>query len=144
MSQEKHLEASATVFWEGALKTRAVVRGFEVYTDKPRQSFGTNSAPAPAELFITAIGSCFLATFVWAAMKARVEFEDVKVKIKADTVEANDEAKITGSVMTLTAWGKPYVQEKLQRCFELSKSHCTLTNSVSFPLELVFEFKAEE
>ena len=141
MDETYKIETRAKIFWEGGLKTRSIIRGFEVETDKPKADFGTNTAPAPMEIFISGIGSCILSTFVWTVWKARVAIEDCTIDIKAYVDKFENEDRIIKSIITLTVWAEKKYRKKLEKCFDISKKTCTLTNSVSFPIEINFKLK---
>jgi uncharacterized OsmC-like protein len=140
--QEKRLKAK--VFWEGGLKTRSIIRGFEVVTDEPKSHFGTNTAPAPVEVFISSIGSCLLSTFVWSVIKARVKIIDCTVDVKAYTDDNKETDKLYNVEVALTVWADESAKKKLEQCFEISKKICTLTGSVAFPLKIIMHFKKEK
>ena len=143
MKEPQEIRAKAKVFWEGGLKTRGVIRGFEVETDKPKSSFGTNTAAAPMEVFISAIGSCLLATFVWIVLKSRIIIQDCNVDIKAFTEYSNKIEKITKAKITLTVWAEEKDKNNLEKCFDIAVKTCTLTGAVSFALERIFQFKED-
>jgi uncharacterized OsmC-like protein len=141
MKDSEEIRAKAKVFWEGGLKTRGIIRGFEVETDKPKSSFGTNTAPAPLEVFISSIGACLLSTFAWSTLKARVTIQDCTIDIKANT---NKDDKVSKAEVILTVWADKKDKNKLDQCFDISKKVCTLTNAVSFPMEIVMHLKEEK
>ena len=143
METNKEIEARAKVFWEGGLKTRSIIRGFEVETDKPKSDFGTNTAPAPMEIFIAGIGGCILSTFVWAVWKARVTIEDCTVDIKAYANIYEKKERVSKAKITLTVWAEKKYKKRLEQCFDVSRTTCPLTNSVSFPIESVMKFKED-
>lgn len=143
MKDTQEIRAKSKVFWEGGLKTRSIIRGFEVETDKPKSSFGTNLAPAPMEVFISGIGSCFLSTFVWTVLKARITIEDCIVDIKAYTDTHEKKERIAKAKITLTVWAEKKHKKKLEQCFDVSKTTCPLTDAVSFPVEIDMQFKEE-
>ena len=144
MKDKREFQLKAKVFWEGGLKTQSIIRGFEVETDEPKSHFGTNTAPAPVEIFISSIGACLLSTYAWSIMKARVSIQDCTVDIKAHTDENDKTEKVTKALITLTVWGDKKDKKKLEQCFDISKKICTLTNSVSFPMEIIINFKEEK
>jgi len=144
MKEAKDTKLKAKVFWEGGLKTRSIIRGFEVETDEPKSHFGTNTAPAPVEIFISSIGACLLSTFAWSIMKARVSIQDCTVDVKAHTDEQDKSEKVSKAMISLTVWGDKKDKKKLEQCFDISKKICSLTNSVSFPMEIIMHFKEEK
>ena len=141
-TQETRLKAK--VFWEGGLKTRSIIRGFEVETDEPKHHFGTNTAPAPVEIFISGIGACLMSTFVWSVLMSRVTINDCTVDVKAYTDTNEKKEKLLKAEITLTVWSDKKDKKKLEHCFDISKSICTLTSAVTFPLEINMKFKEEK
>jgi uncharacterized OsmC-like protein len=144
MKDNKKFQLKAKVFWQGGLKTQSIIRGFEVETDEPKSHFGTNTAPAPVEIFISSIGACLLSTFAWSIMKARVSIQDCTVDVKAHTDEKDKAERVNKAMITLTVWGDNKDKKKLEQCFDISKKICTLTNSVSFPMEIIINFREEK
>lgn len=144
MKDTKEIIAKAKVFWEGGLKTRSIIRGFEVETDKPKSSFGTNTAPAPLEVFISSIGACLLSTFAWSVLKSRITIQDCTVDITAYTDENIKTEKVSKARIILTVWADKNDKKKLEQCFDISKKICTLTNAVSFQIEFNMNFKEEK
>lgn len=142
MSRKEEIEVRSKVFWEGALKTRSVIRGFEVFTDKPRSDFGTNDAPAPMEIFVSAMGACLLSTFVWAAYRSHTKIEDCAMDVRATSAGTGEDG-VSGAEFKLTVWAKGDYKRKLEKCFDIARSSCSLTSSVSFPLEFSMVFKEE-
>jgi uncharacterized OsmC-like protein len=143
MKYTQEIGAKAKVFWEGGLKTRSIIRGFELETDKPKTIFGTNTAPAPMEVFISGIGACLLSTFVWTVFKARITIEDCNVDIKAYTDTRENKERIAKAKITLTVWAEKKHKKKIEQCFDVSKTTCLLTDAVSFPIEIEMQFKEE-
>ena len=118
--REKHkIEARAKIFWEGGLKTRSIIRGFEVETDKPKVDFGTNTAPAPMEIFISSMGACILSTFVWTLWRARITIEDCSIDIKAYADIYEKKERVLKARITLTVWAEKKYKKKLEQCFNI-------------------------
>ena len=143
MKNIQEIKAKAKIFWEGGLKTRSIIRGFEVETDKPKSDFGTNMAPAPMEVFISGIGACLLSTFIWTAVKARVIVEDCIVDIKAYADTNEKKERLSRAKIALTVWAEKKYKKRLEQCFDVSRKTCPLTDAVSFPIECVMRFKEE-
>jgi len=143
MKDTQEIRLKAKVFWEGGLKTRSIIRGFEVETDEPKSHFGTNTAPAPVEMFISSIGACLLSTFVWSVLRARVTINDCTVDVKAYTTNNGKKEKVSKASITLTVWADKKDKKKLEQCFDISKTTCILANSITFPIETSMKFKEE-
>ncbi len=142
MSGDGKSEARAKVLWEGSLKTQSIIRGMEIACDKPKSIFGTNTAPAPLEIFSSAMGSCLLTTFIHSANRSRIHITDISVDVKteADIIEGKERV-MTGS-MKLSVWTDGAEESKIQKVFELARTHCSLTNAVNFPVEFELKIKS--
>lgn len=140
----KKIKAHIKVFWEGGIKTSSIIRGFEVSTDSPKWKYGTNSAPAPGELFLASIGSCFTSTFTKCAQEMGVILDDVNTDVKGEmSHEMNGKERILGIELVLHAFAQNKFKEDLKRCFEKSKIRCPLISAVSCEIEIAYEFKGE-
>lgn len=144
MKDKQEVSAKTKIFWEGGLKTRSLIRGFEVETDKPKSDFGTNTAPAPMEVFISGMGACILSTFVWATLKARITIEDCIVDVKASANIHENKERLSKAKITLTVWAEKKYKDRLEQCFSITKTNCPLTNAVSFPIETIMIFKEDK
>ncbi|HEX2178968.1 MAG TPA: OsmC family protein [Actinomycetota bacterium] len=69
-----------TTYWEGGYRCRIPVRGFEIIADEPLDEGGTDTGPAPTDLFLAALGSCFTMAIYHAAKKRKVELADLAVR----------------------------------------------------------------
>jgi uncharacterized OsmC-like protein len=96
------------------------------------------------EVFISSIGACLLSTFVWSVLKARVTINDCTGDIKAYTDTHKKKEQVSKAKITLTVWADKKDKEKLEQCFDISKTICTLTNAVSFPMEIIMHLKEEK
>ena len=144
MKDVQDVRLKAKVFWEGGLKTRSIIRGFEVETDEPKSKFGTNMAPAPMEVFISGIGSCLLSSFIRTVVKSRITIEDCVVDIQGYTAVHEKKEKIVKAEITLAVWADKKHKKKLEQCFDISRKICPLTGAISFPLESTMKFKEEK
>ena len=135
------LEARAKTFWEGSLKTSSIIRGFEVGTDKPKNLYGTNTAPAPAELFLASISACFLSTFAFNALTRRIELKEITTDIKGSIEMVKGLEKITKIDLKLKVWAENVEEKKLKTCFDAAKAQCSLTKTSNIPIS--FELKTK-
>jgi putative redox protein len=69
-----------TTYWEGGYRCRIPVRKFEILADEPPEDGGTDTGPAPTDLFLAALGSCFTMAVYHAAKKRQVELPDLAVR----------------------------------------------------------------
>jgi len=137
-------ELRAKTLWEGGLRTNTLIRGFEVHTDDPIAEWGTNTAPAPAEVFLSSLSSCFVTTFAWMAMMSRLSLAAISAKASGTIDDVNDVHRITKIDVALKVTSYTDNPEKLQRCYELAHKRCLLFNTIDCEKNISFEYKIEK
>jgi organic hydroperoxide reductase OsmC/OhrA len=138
------MHANAKTIWSGGLKTESLIRGFEVETDQPKTLYGTNQAPAPAELFAASLGACFVTSFVWYALHKHLRLNEITADVKAEIETHNDIDEITEVKIKASVWSEPKAKKHLEKCFEYAKSHCPLTNALNIPVNYSIKYKLEK
>jgi uncharacterized OsmC-like protein len=137
----KELKAHVKTIWNGGLKTTGFIRGFEVETDAPRWKYGTNSAPAPGEVFLASIGACFTSTFTRAAQESGVILDDVITDMRGVIDHDEDyKERFTKIMMELKSHADEKYKGELQECFEKSKYRCPLANILNCNMEISYKF----
>ncbi|MCK5559201.1 MAG: OsmC family protein [Thermoplasmata archaeon] len=138
------MDAKVKTLWSGGLKTLSLIRGFEVETDKPKIHFGTNTAAAPAELFIASIGACFVSTFALFAFHKRLTIDEITADIKAKIGKKKEVEEITSITLTVKVWSDSKFQSQLEKCFITAKKTCSLTKAIKVPIEFSIEYKMKK
>lgn len=140
----RKVKAHVKVIWEGGVKTTSLIRGFEIVADAPKWKFGTNSAPAPGEIFLTSIAACFTATFSKCAQELGTMLDAIYTDIRAEIDhEMSGRERIKRIEMELTAHAVERYKEELQTCYEKSKDRCPLTNLVKCDMAISYKFMKE-
>ncbi len=140
MAEERPRPIRAKVLWDGVLATTSIIRGFEIRTDKPKGYWGTNTAPAPGEVFIASLAAAMLQSVVQTGRSARAEIGDVAVDARAPlTVEEGGE-KIGELVLTIRVWrsaepGAPS-KERVVEIVRKAEAECGLLRTVTFPVRV--------
>ncbi len=137
------MHAKAKTIWSGGLKTESIIRGFEVETDQPKIYYGTNQAPAPAEVFAASIGACFVTSFVWYALHKHLRLDEITANVKAQIDKIDDIEKITEIKIKAKVWSEPKAKKQLEKCVEYAKKNCPLTNVLNVPVNISIEYKLE-
>ncbi|UCG68694.1 MAG: OsmC family protein [Thermoplasmata archaeon] len=138
----KIVKAHVKVFWEGGVKTNSMMRGFEVVADAPKWKYGTNTAPAPGELFLTSLGACFTSTFTKCAQELAIILDDVTTDVRAKIDhEMSGRERFVKITMELSAFADEKYKKELKKCFEMAKMRCPLTNAVKTELEISYKFR---
>jgi uncharacterized OsmC-like protein len=86
-SWSESAEITTSTEWLGGTQTRTLVaparresdRGFTIDADYPESLLGSGIAPSPNELFLAALGSSFVTTFVLAAAAADIRIDYMRV-----------------------------------------------------------------
>lgn len=138
------LKAHVKTLWDGGVKTTTMIRGFEVVADSPKWKYGTNSAPAPGEIFLASIGACFTATFTRCAQECHAVLGGVTTDVRGIIDhEKNGKERLTKILMELKTHADEKFREELQMCYERSKTRCPLTNVVNCEIEITYKFVKE-
>ncbi len=141
----KEIKAHVKTMWDGGIKTTSLIRGFEIEADAPKWKWGTNSAPAPGEIFLASIGACFTSTFTNCAQERGVILDGVITDMRAiiDHEMSGGRERFKLIEMDLKAHALEKYRKDLQMCFENAKSRCPLTNAVKCDMEITYNFIGE-
>ncbi|HEX2054751.1 MAG TPA: OsmC family protein [Actinomycetota bacterium] len=71
-----------TAYWEKGYRCRVPVRSFEIIADEPPEAGGDDTGPAPTEIFLASLASCFAMAVAWASRKRGVELPDLAVRTR--------------------------------------------------------------
>lgn len=63
----------------GGYATHVTIRGHEITVDEPESDGGTDLGPAPTELLLAALASCYTMALRWAAERRGVHLEHIEV-----------------------------------------------------------------
>ena len=72
--------------WMKGSKAETEIRGFKVSIDEPVELKGTNTAPNPVELLLTALGGCIVLTYRGYAKKYGIEIGNIVVDLEGDMI----------------------------------------------------------
>ncbi|HEV2569080.1 OsmC family protein [Sphingomonas sp.] len=61
-----------------------IERDFKITVDEPVELFGTNTAPNPQELLMTAVNACMLVGYVAGASMRGIKLESVEIETKGE------------------------------------------------------------
>lgn len=125
--------------WLEGFKTETEVRKFKVGIDEPLELKGTNTAPNPVEMILTALGGCVAVTYRAYARKFGVEIEGLTINLEGDTVyggwtdkegrERRGFKQIRYEVKIKT--NTP--EEKIQQLHKLVKEKCSVSDMLINP-----------
>jgi len=115
----------------GPFTSEATIRNHRVRIDRPVDKGGTDKGPMGGELFLAAIGGCFMSTLL-AVIKARqAEVSDVLTEVTAAL--ADSPARFTGiEVCVSGACADP---ESLEKLVEIAERECIMINTLRGKLD---------
>jgi putative redox protein len=73
-----------TAHWEGGFTTRVPIGRFEIWIDEPGEHGGRGLGPAPTQMLLASIASCFAMAVYHAARKREVTLPDLAVRVHGD------------------------------------------------------------
>ena len=74
----------ARTVWKGGTKSESEVRGFKVLIDEPVDLGGTDTAPNPVEMVLSALGSCLVVGYSLNAAMMGIELQKIEVEMEGD------------------------------------------------------------
>jgi uncharacterized OsmC-like protein len=142
---------SVGVAWDKNSGCEAYVRDFPPFgVDMPVQHGGAGMNPCPHELLLSAVGSCFIGTFLVFQRQLRLELVDMRAYVKGRLElgtkgENNGKYDFTGIdvYIKVTAKGDEYEKEIVGDCLRMTKNHCPTTRALAkaVPLNIISEIK---
>jgi putative redox protein len=112
--------------------SEAAIRGHKVAIDRPVEKGGTDAGPMGGELFLSAIGGCFMSNLLAAAKARNAEVSNVQTDVTATLAEAP--ARFTGIELYVTGeCADPALFEKL---VEIAERGCIMVNTLRGKLDL--------
>lgn len=120
-----------TTYWEGGYRCRIPVRGHEIIADEPPEDGGTDTGPAPTDLFLAALGSCFTMAVYHAAKKRGVELTDLATRTTG-TYEGLRYSEIKVEVVS------SHPREELETFVSKAKNWCYVSNTLNSDVKLEY------
>jgi putative redox protein len=115
-----------------ASTSEATIRGHRVTIDRPTSKGGTDAGPMGGELFLAAIGGCFMSNLLAAAKARGLDIPGLQTGLVAYMAEPPD--RFAAVELCVTADGAdPEVLEKL---VEIADRACVMMNTLRGKLEV--------
>jgi len=106
--------------------SEAIIRTHRVLIDRPAGKGGADMGPMGGELFLAAVGGCFMSNLL-AAIKAR-EAEISNVRTEVIGILADSPARFVDVELCVTADAPE--RELLERLVEIADRACIMTNTL--------------
>ena len=112
--------------------SEAKLRHHSVLIDRPAAKGGTDAGPMGGEIFLAAVGGCFMSTLL-AAIRAR-EAEVANVHIEVTGTLSDTPPRFSIIELNVTAEGRD--RERLDHLVEIAGGGCIMMNTLRSVLEL--------
>ena len=112
--------------------SEAAIRGHRVSIDRPTEKGGADAGPMGGELFLTAVGGCFMSNLLAAIRARNAAVSDVQTEVSATAAEAP--ARFTGVELLVTAECQD--PELLEKLVEIAERGCVMMNTLKGKLDL--------
>ncbi len=112
--------------------SEAAIRRHHVPIDRPAEKGGTDAGPMGGELFLAAVGGCFMSNLLAAIGARKAEISGVHVDVVATLADLP--ARFAGVELRVTAEGGD--AELLERLIEVADRGCIMMNTLRGTLDL--------
>jgi len=110
----------------GSSASEALIREHRVVIDRPEEKGGSDQGPMGGELFLAAVGGCFMSNLLAAITARGAEVSDVRVEVRA-TPEGSP-ARFAAIEVGVSA--KCADQDLLGKLVEIADRGCIMMNSL--------------
>jgi len=128
--------------WVEGTKAETKIREFKVIVDEPLELKGTNTAPNPVELLLTALGGCVALTYHGYAKKFVIEIEDLVINLEGDMIpggwvdKAGRERRSFKQIRYEVQIKTKATEEKVLQLHKLVEEKCPVSDMLINPTEL--------
>ncbi len=139
------------VSWDRQTGCEAHIRNFPpIAIDMPVQHGGAGKNPCPHEILFSAVGSCFLGTFLVFQRQLRLKLIDLQISVEGSVEQAkggknSGKYEITGIDLhvRVAVEGDEYEKDIVGDCIRMTKEHCPTTRALqdSVPIKIISEIK---
>lgn len=128
--------------WMEGTKVETKIREFTVSIDEPLELRGTNTAPNPVELLLTALGGCIVLTYYGYAKKFGIEIENLMINLEGDMIpggwveEEGRERRGFKQIRYEVQIKTEALKEKVLQLNKLVEEKCPVSDMLINPTEL--------
>jgi len=128
--------------WMEGTKVEIKIREFTVSIDEPLELRGTNTAPNPVELLLTALGGCIVLTYYGYAKKFGIEIENLMINLEGDMIpggwveEEGRERRGFKQIRYEVQIKTEALKEKVLQLHKLVEEKCPVSDMLINPTEL--------
>jgi putative redox protein len=115
-----------------ASTSEATLGRHQVLIDRPTAKGGADAGPMGGELFLAAVGGCFMSNLLAAIRAREAEISDVRVEVVGSL--ADSPARFAGVELRVAAESRD--RELLERLVEIADRGCIMMNTLRGKLDL--------
>ena len=115
-----------------AAASEAAIRDHKLLVDRPTAKGGTDQGPMGGELFLAAVGGCFMSNLL-AAIKAR---QAAVSNVQTEVIATVAEAPARFSSVELCVSADCQDRELLEKLVEIAENGCIMVNTLKGKLDL--------
>jgi putative redox protein len=115
---------TAVARWIGGWRCDVRSGDFQMVVDEPVQDGGEGAGPAPTDLLLAAVSSCYALALCWAARKRGIALADLSV----EAAGTYDGARFAELVLTVTT---SLPAERLEPLIEPAGRVCYVSNTIA-------------
>jgi len=115
-----------------ASTSEAALRGHSVMIDRPVEKGGSDAGPMGGELFLAAVGGCFLSNLLAAIRTREAAVSDVRAEVVGTL--ADSPSRFTAVDLYVTAGAAD--AEQLERLVEIADRGCIMMNTFRGKLDV--------
>ncbi len=121
-----------------ASTSEASIRKHKLLVDRPEAKGGDDQGPMGGELFLAAIGGCFMSNLLAAIKGREAEVSDAQVEVIGTLAESP--ARFTGVELNVTA--KYSDREQFEKLVEIADRGCIMMNTLRGKLDITVRIAA--
>jgi uncharacterized OsmC-like protein len=112
--------------WTGGIRTTSNVREHQVVADGPLWRYGTDDGPAPGELLLAAVGSCFVNHLVRFMQFKRAVLNGVHARVTG-RFRFEGELEVYDVIeFDVTVTAPQRMEQVVEKAFKVAQRECTL------------------
>ena len=113
--------------------SEATLRTHQVLIDRPVEKGGADMGPMGGELFLAAVGGCFMSNLLAAAKTRQIEICNVRVEVRGTI--ADSPSRFSAVELQITADNMD--RELLDRLVEIADRGCIMMNTLRGKLDVL-------
>jgi putative redox protein len=110
----------------------AAIRQHKLLVDRPESKGGADQGPMGGELFLAAIGGCFMSNLLAAIKGRQAEVSDAQTEV----IGTLDESPARFTAVELNVTAKYSDREQFEKLVEIADRGCIMTNTLRGKLDI--------